>query len=66
MIAIEIINTLQPEPDWIHLYTDGYHANDIDIAGAGVYGSLFSFYFQVVKSRTAFDGEIALIRLALT
>ena len=31
-----------------------------------MHGNLFSFYSQVGKNRTAFDGEVAAIRLALT
>ena len=50
MIALETINTLYPESDWINLYTDESHANYIDIAGAGVQGNMFSFYSHVEKS----------------
>ena len=58
-IALE---TLYPETDCIHLYTDGPFVNDIKIAGVGVWSNLFSFYSQTEKSRTAFDGEVAAIR----
>ena len=33
-IALETINTLYSEADWIHFYTDVSHANGIDITGA--------------------------------
>ena len=64
-IALEKINTLYPEPDCIHLYTDGSLVNDIDIEGSGECSNLFSFYSQIEKSRTAFDDEIVPIRMSL-
>ena len=34
-------------------------------AGSGMFSSLFSFYSSVGKYRTAFDGEVEGIRIAL-
>ena len=66
MFALETINTLHREPEWIRLNTDGSLANDIDIAEAGACSNMFSFHSQIGKYRTVFDGEVAAIRLTLT
>lgn len=65
-IAYETINTLYPEDDWLRIYTDGSRIEDCINSGAGVYSRLFAFFSPVGRFRTAFDGEIEAIQIALS
>ncbi|GFX43340.1 hypothetical protein TNCV_2390481 [Trichonephila clavipes] len=56
---------MYPEPDWVHIYTDGSLLKDSENAGAEVYCHLFSFYLTTEKFKTAFDGEVAALQVAL-
>ncbi|GFV82998.1 hypothetical protein TNCV_1180121 [Trichonephila clavipes] len=64
-LALETIDTIYSEPDWVHIYTDGSRLKDSDSAGARVYCHLFSFYLTTGKFTTAFDGEVAVLQVAL-
>ncbi|XP_015925706.1 uncharacterized protein [Parasteatoda tepidariorum] len=66
MLALETISTLYPEPDLVHIHTDGSLLKDTDNAGGGVYSHLFSFYFSTGNCTIVFDGEVAAIRVALS
>ncbi|GFT29269.1 hypothetical protein TNCV_3588481 [Trichonephila clavipes] len=58
-LALETIDTTYPEPDWVHIYTDGSLLKDSDSAGAGVYCRFFSFYLTTEKFTAAFNDEVA-------
>ncbi|GFX10593.1 alanine--glyoxylate aminotransferase 2 homolog 1, mitochondrial [Trichonephila clavipes] len=64
-LALETIDTMYLEPDWVHIYTNGRILKDSDSAGAGVYCHIFFFYLTTGKSTTAFDGEAAVLQVAL-
>ena len=63
--ALETINTLYPNHKWLHVYTDGSYISDDMNVGAGVSCELFSFYAAAGKFRSAFDGEVKAINMAL-
>jgi ribonuclease HI len=63
--ALETIDMKYPDSEWLHVYTDGSLFDDHMTAGSGVFSSLFSFYASAGKYRTAFDGEVEAIRIAL-
>ncbi|GIY50757.1 uncharacterized protein CDAR_476771 [Caerostris darwini] len=56
---------LYPDPEWLRIFTDGSLLSDNPNGGAGVFSEIFSFYVPVGRG-TAFDGEIAAIRTALS
>ncbi|GIX97278.1 uncharacterized protein CDAR_103691 [Caerostris darwini] len=60
-----MLNILYPDPEWLRMFTDGSLLSDSPNAGAGVFSEFFSFYIPVGRG-TAFDGEIAAIRTALS
>ena len=64
-LALETIHRNYPEPDWLRIFTDGSYSEATEKSGAGVSSSIFSFYTSVGTNRTAFDGEIEAIRIAL-
>ncbi|GFT01040.1 hypothetical protein TNCV_4054401 [Trichonephila clavipes] len=64
-LLLETIDTIDPEPDWMHIYIDGSPLKDSDTREAGVYCHLFSFYLTIEKFTTAFDGEVAALQVAL-
>lgn len=63
--ALETIYTEYPEEDWLHVYTDGSYSESCASAGSGVFSKLFFFSASAGKNRTAFDGEVEAIRIAL-
>jgi len=65
ILRLETIHTLYPEPEWLHVYTDGFLTELAPNVGAGIFSSIFSFYMPVGKQKTAFDGEITAILVAL-
>nr|XP_015922912.1 uncharacterized protein LOC107451359 [Parasteatoda tepidariorum] len=64
-LALETLNNRFPEPEWPRVYTDGSFSNNQPNAGAGVFSELFSFYAPIGSFRTAFDGVVSAIRMAL-
>ncbi|XP_035213545.1 uncharacterized protein LOC118187438 [Stegodyphus dumicola] len=64
-IAFETIKQRFPVEEWIHVYTDGCLTDRIQVAGAGVFSKLFSFYIPVGGYSTHFDGELKAIHVAL-
>ncbi|GFU69547.1 hypothetical protein TNCV_1351071 [Trichonephila clavipes] len=64
-LALETIDTMYPDPGWVHIYNDGSLLKDHDSAGAGVVCHLFSFYLTTAKFTTTFDGEVAFLQVAL-
>ncbi|GIY82790.1 hypothetical protein CEXT_276931 [Caerostris extrusa] len=64
-LALEMLNILYPDPEWLRIFTDGSLLSDSPNAGAGVFSEFLSFYVPVGRD-TAFDGEIAVIRTALS
>lgn len=65
LIAIDTINSNYPEAQWLHVYTDGSQIEGQVNVGAGIYCKLFSIYKAVGKFKTAYDGEIEAIYVAL-
>nr|XP_014282277.1 uncharacterized protein LOC106684608 [Halyomorpha halys] len=64
-VALATIAERYPEPEWIHIYTDGSATEANKNAGAGVYSSLFQLSAPGGANATNFDGEVAAITLAL-
>ncbi|XP_014288910.1 uncharacterized protein [Halyomorpha halys] len=64
-VALATIAERYPEPEWIHIYTDGSATEANKNAGAGVYNSLFQLSAPAGANATNFDGEVAAITLAL-
>ncbi|XP_014275975.1 uncharacterized protein [Halyomorpha halys] len=64
-VALATIAERYPEPEWIHLYTDGLATEANKNAVAGVYSSLFQLSAPAGANATDFDGEVAAITLAL-
>ncbi|XP_014284139.1 uncharacterized protein [Halyomorpha halys] len=64
-VALATIAERYPEPQWIHIYTDGSATEANKNAGAGVYSSLFPLSAPAGANATNFDGEVAAITLAL-
>ncbi|GIY22873.1 hypothetical protein CDAR_599931 [Caerostris darwini] len=60
-----MLNILYPDPEWLRIFFDGSLLSDSHNAGARVFSEFFSFYVPVGRG-TAFDGEIAAIRTALS
>ncbi|GFW96491.1 hypothetical protein TNCV_4358131 [Trichonephila clavipes] len=60
-LALEAIDTMYPEPEWVHIYTDGSLLIDSESSGAGVYCHLFSFYLTAEKFTIPLDGEVAVL-----
>jgi hypothetical protein len=57
LAASETVNTLQPEQDWLHIYTDGSLTDRNGNVGAGIYCKLLSFYLSPTRHATHFAGE---------
>ncbi|KAJ4436424.1 hypothetical protein ANN_19057 [Periplaneta americana] len=64
-LALETINLKYPETEWLRVYTDGSKSEDDINVGAGVYSDIFASYTAVDTHRSAYDGEIEAIRVAL-
>ncbi|GFR30292.1 hypothetical protein TNCT_511411 [Trichonephila clavata] len=64
-LALETIDTMYPEPDWVHIITGESLLKDSDSAGAGVNCHLFFFNLTTEKFTTAFYGEVAALEIAL-
>ncbi|XP_066904825.1 uncharacterized protein [Halyomorpha halys] len=64
-VALATIAERYPEPEWIHIYTDGSATEANRNVGAGVYSSLFQLSAPAGANATNFDGEVAAITLAL-
>ncbi|KAJ4439019.1 hypothetical protein ANN_14975 [Periplaneta americana] len=65
-LALETINLKCPGTEKLLVYTDGSKSEDDINVGAGVYSDIFAFYIAVGTHRSAYEGEIEGIRLALT
>ncbi|GFY37453.1 hypothetical protein TNIN_63241 [Trichonephila inaurata madagascariensis] len=63
-LALEILNVLYPEQEWLRILTDGSLMSDSPNAGAGDFSKMFSFYVPEGQG-TAFYGKIVAIRTAL-
>ncbi|KAG8192339.1 hypothetical protein JTE90_002159 [Oedothorax gibbosus] len=63
--ALETIHSVYTEEDRLHVYTDGSYSESCASAGSGVFSKLFFFSASAGKNRTAFDGEVEAIRIAL-
>ncbi|GIY08048.1 hypothetical protein CDAR_83691 [Caerostris darwini] len=65
-----MLNILYPDPEGLRIFTDGSLLSDSPNAGARVFSEMFSFYVPVegtsLRPGTEFDGEIAVIRTALS
>lgn len=48
-----------PEPEWLHVYTDGSAIEDG--TGTGFFSSIVKDAFPIVKMKTNFDGDVAVI-----
>ncbi|VDO11711.1 unnamed protein product [Rodentolepis nana] len=64
-LALETINVNYPADQWLQVFTDGSYTENQANVGAGVYSELFSFYAAAGHNRSAFEGEIEAIRIAL-
>nr|XP_021001393.2 uncharacterized protein LOC110282416 [Parasteatoda tepidariorum] len=65
LLALETMGIRYPEPLWLRVFTDGSFHPDQPNAGAGISCNLFSFGAPVGANRSAFDGEVVAIRIAL-
>ncbi|GFY58251.1 hypothetical protein TNIN_433721 [Trichonephila inaurata madagascariensis] len=65
MPAFEAIGVKYPDSEWLHVYMDSFPFDDYLTASLGAFSSLFSFYVSERKFRTAFDGEVEVIQIAL-
>lgn len=63
-ISLETINIRYPQPEWLHVYTDGSRLDQEKNAGAGIFSEMFAFYITLGPNTTPFDGEVEAIRLA--
>ena len=50
---------------WIHIYTDGLKIEKDGVAGAGIYCKHFAHYLSLGTYKSAFDGEVEAIKIAL-
>ncbi|GFQ92632.1 putative rna-directed dna polymerase from transposon bs [Trichonephila clavata] len=64
--ALATIGERFPESHWLHVYTDGSDAGANHKAGAGVYSSYFSLSRAVGANCTNYNGEAAVVHMALT
>ncbi|XP_066906402.1 uncharacterized protein [Halyomorpha halys] len=64
-VALATIAERYPEPEWIHIYTDGSATEANKNSGVGVYSSLFQLSAPAGANATNCDGEVAAITLAL-
>ena len=62
-LALETMNTRNPQDKWLHIFTDGSQIDGYINAGAGIHCELFSCYMPLGQHSTAFDGEIQAIRM---
>lgn len=62
--AIQTIMEDYPEPDWLHIYTDGSSLPNSGDTGAGFYSKSFEGHFAVGTPLTNYDGEVAAIHAA--
>ena len=63
--AMEIIEVLYPENDWLCIFTDGSMLVRTCSTGANIHCELFNFYLPTRPRTTAFDGEIEAIVVAV-
>ncbi|GFR31258.1 hexokinase_2 domain-containing protein [Trichonephila clavata] len=66
MAALATIGERFPETHWLHVYMDGSAAGANHNAGAGVYSRYFSLSRAVGANCTNYDGEVAVVHMALT
>ncbi|VDO12098.1 unnamed protein product [Rodentolepis nana] len=64
-LALETISVNYPADQWLQVFTDGSYTENQANVGTGVYSELFSFYAAAGHNRSAFEGEIEAIRIAL-
>nr|XP_024219864.1 uncharacterized protein LOC112211822 [Halyomorpha halys] len=64
-VALVTIAERYPEPEWIHIYTDGSATEANKNVVASVCSSLFQLSAPAGENATNFDGEVAAITLAL-
>ncbi|XP_071044091.1 uncharacterized protein [Parasteatoda tepidariorum] len=62
VLTCEVLSSYYPELEWLRIYADGSLLPDSP--NAGVFSETFSFYAPM-RQGSAFDGEIAAIRIAL-
>ncbi|GFY47741.1 hypothetical protein TNIN_376721 [Trichonephila inaurata madagascariensis] len=58
--------SLYPEPEWLKIYTNGSHVEQRINAEAGVFFRLFSVYNPISHFVSAYDGEVEVLRIAVT
>ncbi|XP_015911532.2 uncharacterized protein [Parasteatoda tepidariorum] len=64
--GMETIHNRFPLEAWLHVYTDGSKLEMDGVAGAGILCEHFSRYLSLGTAKTAFDGEVEAIKVALT
>ncbi|VDO01083.1 unnamed protein product [Rodentolepis nana] len=64
-LVLETINVNYRGDQWLQVLTDGSYIENQTNVGAGVYSELFSIYAASGQHRSAFEGEIEAIRIAL-
>ncbi|XP_015915700.2 uncharacterized protein [Parasteatoda tepidariorum] len=64
--GMETIHNRFPLEEWLHIYTDGSKLEMDGVAGAGIFCEHFSHYLSLGTAKTAFDGEVEAIKVALT
>nr|XP_015922439.1 uncharacterized protein LOC107451003 [Parasteatoda tepidariorum] len=65
-VGMETIHNHFPLEAWLHIYTDGSKLEIDGVAGAGIYSEYFSHCLSLGTAKTAFDGEVEAIKVALT
>ncbi|GFQ92406.1 hypothetical protein TNCT_537221 [Trichonephila clavata] len=56
---------MYPEPDWVHIYTDGGLLKDSESTRARVYCLFFFFYLNSGNFTSAFDCGVAALQVVL-
>ncbi|XP_042905355.1 uncharacterized protein [Parasteatoda tepidariorum] len=65
LLVLETMGIRYPEPLRLRVFTDGSFDPDQPNAGSGIFCNLFSFGSPVGANKSAFDGEVVAIRIAL-
>ncbi|VDN97342.1 unnamed protein product [Rodentolepis nana] len=64
-LTLETINVNYPGDQWLQVFTDGSYIESQANIGAGDFSALSSFYAAAGHNRSAIEGEIEAIRIAL-
>nr|CDS29375.1 hypothetical protein HmN_000871100 [Hymenolepis microstoma]CUU99915.1 hypothetical transcript [Hymenolepis microstoma] len=65
LLVLESINVNYPVDQWLQVFTNGSQVENHANVGTGVYSELFTFFAATRHNRSAFEGEIGAIKIAL-